>query len=138
MVDAAKLDSRTVSRPAIETLILAGLAVVGAGVVAGGMRIGGWVDSSAGNEAAWSLWLALLAAQGALWGILLPLLLRAHAALGARVNPRDLVVALTPLVLLLITSDIARSRNNLHSPLPGHFAKVTVLTWIGTGVALVA
>lgn len=139
MVDSVNRDSRSISRPAIETLLLAGLAVVGAAVVAGVLWIGGWVDHrSFDNQEAWSLWFALLAAQGALWGILLPLVLRTHAALGARVNPRDLVVALAPLVLLSITIDIARRLHPIDSPLAHHFAKVTVLTWIGTGVALVA
>lgn len=139
MVDAADGDSRGISQPAIQTLVLAGFAVAGAALVAGVLAIGGWSHyRSLDDRAAWGLWLALLTAQGALWGILLPLVLRGHAALNARVNPRDLVVALAPLVLLSITLDIARSRNSVDSPLPHHYAKVTVLTWIGTGVALVA
>jgi hypothetical protein len=145
MVRVGDRGSAGVSEPARETLLLAGLAVAGAGLVAVVLRIEGWVDytpsapaKSFDNEAGWSLWLVLLAAQGALWGILLPSLLRSHAALGARPSRRDLVVALAPLVALSVAVDVARSRNTIDSPLPHHFAKVTVLTWLGTAVALVA
>lgn len=130
-------------------MLLAGLAVIGALVVLlvlfADRVLGtpGWTDYTSERKEAlggprWSLWVALLVGQGALWGVLLPLLLRAHARLGRAVNMRDLVATLGPLILLSALVDVVRYLTQVRSPLPGHFGKVTVVTWLGTLLALVA
>jgi hypothetical protein len=140
---------RRVSQPARETLLLAGLAVAGAVVVVlvlfGDLAFGtpGWADYTDGRRAKlrgprWSLWLTLVVGQGALWGVLMPLLVRAHARLRGEVSARDLIVTLSPLIVLSAAVDVIRYSARVKSPLPGHFGKVTVVTWLGTLVALVA
>ena len=140
---------RQLSKPARETLLLAGLAVLGAVVVLlvlfadRALGTPGWIDYTEERREAlagprWSLWVTLLLAQGALWGVLLPLLLRAHARLRRPVHVRDLVATLLPLIVMSALIDVARYRTQVLSPIPGHFAKVTVVTWLGTLVALVA
>lgn len=138
-----------VSAPARETLLLMVLALAGALVVVAvlladrALGTPGWADYTERRRAAleepgWSLWLALLVGQGALWGVLVPLLARAHSRLRAELDARDLIVALSPLVALSVAVDVVRYTTKADSPLPGHFGKVTVLTWLGTLVALVA
>lgn len=140
---------RQLSKPARETLLLAGLAVLGAVVVLlvlfadRALGTPGWIDYTEERREAlagprWSLWVTLLLAQGALWGVLLPLLLRAHARLRRPVHVRDLVATLLPLIVMSALIDVARYGTQVLSPIPGHFAKVTVVTWLGTLVALVA
>ena len=130
-------------------MLLAGLAVTGAVVVLvvlfADRVLGtpGWIDYTCQRREAlggprWSLWLALLVGQGALWGVLLPLLLRAHAGLRGGVNMRDLIATLSPLIVLSAAIDVVRYHSQVLSPLPGHFVKVTLVTWLGTLVALVA
>jgi hypothetical protein len=140
---------RQVSQPARETLLLAGLAVAGVVVVLlilfADRVLGtpGWVGytpdrNAALKEPGWSLWVVLVVGQGALWGVLLPLLLSAHARLRVEVSVRDLVATLSPLIVLSAVIDVVRYTAQVKSPLPGHFGKVTVVTWVGTLVALVA
>jgi hypothetical protein len=140
---------RQVSQPARETLLLAGLAVAGAGIVSlilfADYPIGtpAWTDytperSKELGGPRWSFWVALMVGQGALWGVLLPLLLRAHTRLRTEVSARDLVVTLAPLIVLSAAVDVVRYATQVKSPLPGHFGKVTIVTWLGTFVALVA
>jgi hypothetical protein len=140
---------RDVSEPARDTLLLAGLAVGGALVVFlilfadAAFGTPAWIDYTnerreALREPRWSLWLALVVAQGALWGVLLPLLLSTHARLRAALSTRDLVFTLSPLIVLSAAADVVRYATQVRSPLPGHFGKVTLLTWLGTLVALVA
>lgn len=125
---------RQVSQPARETLLLAGLAVAGAVVVLlvlfaeSALGTAAWTDYTEKREEAlrgprWSLWLALVVGQGALWGVLLPLLLRAHARMSGEVSARDLVVSLSPLVVLSAVVDVVRYSTQVQSPLPGHFGK---------------
>lgn len=140
---------RQVSQPARETILLSALAVAGAVVVLlilfGDSVFGtpAWADYTKGRRDAlhdpgWSLWLVLVVGQGALWGVLLPLLLRAHVRVRAEVSARDLVVTLAPLIVLSAAVDVVRYSTQVRSPLPGHFGKVTVVTWLGTLVALLA
>jgi hypothetical protein len=140
---------RQVSQPARETLLLAGLAIAGALVVVlvlfSDFEFGtlGWANYTHKRrmdlrDPDWSLWLALVVGQGALWGVLLPPLVRAHARLRGDVSTRDLVATLSPLILLSAAVDVFRYSAMVKSPLPGHFGKVTVVTWLGTLVALVA
>ena len=130
-------------------MLLAGLAVGGAVVVALvlfadlGFGTPEWVDYTRERrmtlrEPEWSLWVALVVGQGALWGVLLPLLVRAHVRMRDRVNARDLLVTLSPLIVLSAAVDVARYSAKVESPLPGHFGKVTVVTWLGTLFALAA
>jgi hypothetical protein len=140
---------RRVSQPARETLLLAVLAVAGALVVLlvlfADALVGTplWTQYTDDRRQAlrgprWSLWIALLVGQGALWGVLLSLLLRAHVRLRAEASWRDLLATLSPLIVLSAIVDVVRYSTQVRSPLPGHFGKVTVVTWLGTLVALVA
>jgi len=53
-------------------------------------------------------------------------------------SARDLDETLSPLIVLSAAVDVVRYSTQVRSPLPGHFGKVTVVTWLGTLVALVA
>ena len=121
-----------------------GVLVVGA-ILFADRKLGtpGWVDYTPARRAAlrdpgWALWLTLLFGQGALWGVLVPFLARAHSSLRADASAWDLAATLLPLVLLSAVADVVRYTTRTESPLPGHFGKVTILTWLGTLIALVA
>lgn len=103
----------------------------------------GWVDYTddrrdALGTSAWSLWLVLVVAQGALWGVLVPLVVRLHDRLHAEWNGKDLAATVLPLIGLSVGIDVVRYVTQVKSPLPGHFGKITVVTWLGTLTALVA
>jgi hypothetical protein len=132
-----------------ETLLLAGLAAAGVLVVAlvlfGDALLGtpGWENYEDWRwdllrESDWALWVALVVGQGALWGVLAPLLWRAHTGLPGPVHRRDLVLTVGLLAVITLGVDVARYSMRIDSPLPGHFGKATVVTWLGTFVALVA
>lgn len=147
------------SPPARETLLIFGLAAVGVLVtlavlfgdalvlrLATGDWVGdlpGWGDYSRSTwttlaEPHWQLWLALLGVQAAVWAILAPLLVREYRALGCRTNWLDLAATFGFVVLVFVLVDVARFRNPISSPLPGHWLKLTVLTWLGLVVASIA
>ena len=148
-----------VSPPARETFYLFACALVGIlatfAVLFGDalvLRIasGDWVGDIPGwrdyrratwttlGEAHWQRWLALLAAQGAAWAILAPLLVREYRTLPGRVEWPDLAATVAPVVAIFVVVDLLRFSDPLRSPLPGHFGKLTVLTWLGLAVALIA
>lgn len=138
-----------VSGPARETLLLIAAAVAGAIVVAlvlfADSLVGtpGWVDYTderrdALETSGWSIWLVLVVAQGALWGVLVPLVLRLHDRLHTEWNGKDLAATILPLIGLSVGIDVVRYVTQVRSPLPGHFGKITVVTWLGTLTALIA
>ena len=137
------------SEPARETLLFVLCAVAGVLVVAVILSFDRWLGTpgwsgytkarrEALREPDWALWLTLVLAQGALWGVLLPLLVRLHRGLRGALPTVDLVTVLAPLIALSAGVDVVRYSMQVKSPLPGHFGKVTVITWIGTAVALIA
>jgi hypothetical protein len=138
-----------VSGPARETLLLIAASVAGAIVVAlvlfadSILGTPGWVDYTderrdALETSGWSIWVVLVVAQGALWGVLLPLVVRLHDRLQAEWNVKDLTVTLLPLAGLSVVIDVVRYATQVKSPLPGHYGKITIVTWLGTLTALVA
>lgn len=141
------VEQRGLSPPTRETLLLGGLAAAGAVAVAAVLFLDstlgtpGWADYSPERrdslrESDWSFWLALMLGQGVLWGVLVPLLWRAHARLPRPVVWRDLVLTVGLLAAVTVAVDVARYSGRIESPLPGHFGKATVVTWMGTAVAL--
>jgi hypothetical protein len=140
-------EQRRISPPTRETLLLAGLAAAGAFLVVAVLfvdsKLGtpGWVDYTETRrrrlrESDWSFWLALMVGQGVLWGVLAPLLWRAHARLPRPVFKRDLLFTVGLLAAVTVVVDLVRYRERIESPLPGHFGKATIVTWLGTAVAL--
>jgi hypothetical protein len=116
------------------------IAVVGGAFGVWIISIGGLGPKSFTDTGKFDLWLFLIAVQTALWALgagLFLLLLWTPPLVDVARQARATAWLATAAVAVPVLGFVAAAGGNLDYPLPGHEAKVKVLSFIGAGIALI-